>query len=38
MIEAQRQKEMQMKQKINDGVNMTQGEMRKHESIDWNFN
>ena len=27
-----------MKQKIHDGISMTQGEIRKHEAIEWNTN
>ena len=29
---------MLAKQKINDGISLTQGEMKKHEEINWNEN
>ena len=35
MLEQQRQRELQSKQKINDGISLTQGEIKKHEEIDW---
>ena len=38
ILEAQRIKEQQAQQKINDGMSLTQGEMKKHQEIDWNQN
>ena len=38
LLEIQRQKELAAKQKINDGISLTQGEMKKHLEIDWNAN
>ena len=37
-LEIQRQKELAAKQKINDGISLTQGEMKKNLEIDWNLN
>ena len=31
-------KEQYAKQKINDGISLTQGDLKKHELIDWNEN
>jgi hypothetical protein len=31
-------KEQFAKQKINDGISLTQGDLKKHELIDWNEN
>lgn len=33
--ELERQREIQAQQKINDGISLTQGEIKKHEAIDW---
>ena len=38
LLEAQRQRELAATQKINDGISLTQGEMKKHQEIDWNDN
>jgi hypothetical protein len=36
--EQQRLKDLQAKQKINDGISLTQGDIKKTEPIDWDTN
>ena len=37
-LQLQRQREAQAKQKINDGISLTQAEIKKNEQIDWHAN
>lgn len=37
-LEQLKMKELQAKQKINDGISLTQGDIKKHEAIEWDKN